>query len=119
MSSNDWLKRTFKTRGRTFPIQTRRSSTRAAVKTRVRPLLEELENRLVPALVINPIFAANITSDPNAAIIEATINTAIQNIESNFTDSITVNITFQEMGTGLGQSNFTFYTFPYSTYRAA
>src|SRR5258707_434566 len=64
--------------------------------TRFRPLLEQFEGRQLLALVINPTFASNITSDPNAATIEATINRAIQAYESSFSDNITVNITFQE-----------------------
>ena len=50
----------------------------------------------VPAsagLTIIPIFDATITSDPNAAQIEATINTAIADFQSKFADPITVTIT--------------------------
>ncbi len=49
-------------------------------RQRFRPLLEQLERREMPALVINPTFAANITSDPNAATIMATINQAIRGL---------------------------------------
>src|SRR5438067_399638 len=52
-------------------------------------------------LVINPVFDSSITSDPNAAAIEGTINSAIQEYETRFTDPITVSINFRE-GTGLG-----------------
>src|SRR3954454_7648184 len=69
-------------------------------------------------LHINPTFAASITSDANAAAIEATINTAIANIESQFSDPITVNITFQKGG-GLGGSSTFFGTVPYATFLAA
>src|SRR5215472_4983026 len=55
-------------------------------------------------LQINATFDASITGDPNGAAIEAAINTAIANIESQFSDPITVNITFQEGG-GLGSSS--------------
>ena len=55
-------------------------------------------------MVITPTFASNIMSDPNAATIEGTINAAIAVYESNFTDPITVHITFQEGG-GLGSSS--------------
>jgi hypothetical protein len=50
------------------------------------------------ALVITPTFASNITSDPNAAAIEAVINTAIGICQADFTDPINVAITFQEGG---------------------
>ena len=84
-----------------------------------RPQFEELETRTVPALVINPTFAANIVSDPSSATIESTINLAIQNIESNFADNVTVDIKFQEMSSGLGKSNWIYFTVPYSSYYAA
>lgn len=66
-------------------------------------------------LYIDPTFASSITSDPNAAIIESTINTAIQTYENLFSNPITVNIQFQEMGSGLGENNTTVYSIPYST----
>src|ERR1043165_3993012 len=84
-----------------------------------RPRIEELEDRNLLALVINPVFAANITSDPNAATIMATINTAIQNVENAIVTPITVTITFQEMGCGLGQSMWGFTSVSYTAYRAA
>jgi len=61
------------------------------------------------AFVIDASFDSSITSDPNAVTIESTINEAIQIYQADFADPITVNITFQEMSTGLGMSN-TFYT---------
>ena len=70
------------------------------------------------ALVITPTFASNITSDPNAAAIEGVINTAISTYEADFSDPITVAITFQE-GAGLGGSSTFFANVPYSTYLAA
>jgi len=67
-------------------------------------------------LVINPTFDSSITSDANAATIMNTINSAIGFYESTFTDNITVNITFQEMSSGLGASS-TFIVRPsYSDY---
>jgi hypothetical protein len=50
-------------------------------------------------LIILPTFDASITNDPNAAAIEATISAAIAIVESQFSDPITVNITFAEGGT--------------------
>src|ERR1700680_5125912 len=47
-------------------------------------------------LTINPVFDSTITSDPNGAAIENTILAAILNVESQFTDPITVTITFKK-----------------------
>ncbi len=80
--------------------------------------IERLEARQLLSFVINPTFAANITSDPNAATIEATINTAIANYEQVLTDNITVNITFQEGG-GLGGSSTFGSNITYTSYLAA
>src|SRR6266550_345451 len=55
-------------------------------------------------LIINPTYDSSITSDPNAAAIEATIQTAINTYQSLFTNPVTVNIKFQEMSSGLGAS---------------
>ena len=66
-------------------------------------------------LVIVPTFASNIASDPNAATIEATINQVIAIYKASFSDSVTVNITFQEMSGGLGMSSFYFNSLAYST----
>jgi len=67
-------------------------------------------------LVINPIFASSITSDDNAATIEATIDGAIQVYERSFFDPITVNIEFEEMSSGLGESETYYGTIAYSEY---
>jgi len=69
-------------------------------------------------LIINPSFDASITSDPNAAAIEATINAAIGVYEGDFGDPITVNILFQEIHNGLGFSSAAFTTIPYSQFLA-
>lgn len=82
--------------------------------------LEHLEDRLVPAgLTINPIFDSSITSDPNAAKIEGTINTAIQNVQSSFSNPITVNIKFQEGSSGLGSNSTWFSEVSYASLRAS
>ncbi|EEF61551.1 NF038122 family metalloprotease [Pedosphaera parvula] len=71
-------------------------------------------------LTIIPTFDSSITSDPQAAQIEATINSAIAVYQSNFSDPITVAITFKKMTSGLGLSSGVYYqTYSYSTYRAA
>ncbi len=56
-------------------------------------------------LTITPTFAGSITSDPNAAVIEATIDSAILTYENLFSNPIDVPITFREGG-GLGSSAF-------------
>jgi hypothetical protein len=70
-------------------------------------------------LSINAIFDSTITSDPNAAAIENSINTAIATIQSKFSDPITVTINFKKINSGLGQSSTFFATGPYSTFLAA
>jgi hypothetical protein len=74
---------------------------------------------LPPGLTIVPVFDSSITSDPQAATIESTIRAACAVYQSDFSDPITVSITFREMGSGLGQSSWSYYTFSYSSYRAA
>lgn len=75
----------------------------------------------VRALVIVPTFDSTITSDPNAAIIEGTINTAIQFYEARFADPITVTIYFKEISTAgfYGQSSWWYYNIDYSYYLTA
>lgn len=68
--------------------------------------------------VITPIFDSSITSDPNAASIEGTINTAISGYEALFSDPINVAIKFQEGG-GLGGSSTFFANVSYSTFLTA
>jgi hypothetical protein len=70
------------------------------------------------ALVINPIWDSSITSDPNAATIENTINSAIAIYQADFSDPITVSIKFQETGSGLGGSSSYYATASYSFYRS-
>lgn len=70
-------------------------------------------------LVITPTFGSSITSDPNAASIEGTINSAIAFYETTFSDSVTVNITFNETSSGLGSSSTSFENVAYSVYLAA
>src|SRR5438477_11208261 len=70
-------------------------------------------------LTIIPTFDASITSDPQAATIEATINAAIAVYQSNFSDPVTVSIKFQKMSSGLGASSSYFQSFSYSSYLAA
>src|SRR6185369_7845845 len=70
-------------------------------------------------LTIIPTFDASITSDPQAATIQATINAAIAVYQSDFSDPVTVSIKFQKMNTGLGASSSYYQSISYSSYRAA
>src|SRR6266850_288797 len=80
----------------------------------------QVQPLLVTHLTITPTFDSSITSDPNAATIEATINAAIQAIENNYSDPITVNITFKKDTTiSLGGSSTFITTVTYTDYRAA
>lgn len=67
-------------------------------------------------LFIVPTFDSSITSDPNASAIEATINSAIATYAADFSNPITVDITFEEMSSGLGSNSTFFETIPYATY---
>ena len=69
-------------------------------------------------LVIVPTYASSITSDANAATIENTIQTAINSLDGDIANNVTVNITFGEMTSGLGDSSTYQYDIPYSTYIA-
>jgi hypothetical protein len=73
------------------------------------------------ALVIVPTFDSSITSDPNAATIESTINTAIQFYQARFSDPITVTVEFQEITTAglFGHSSWWYYNISYSQYLTA
>jgi hypothetical protein len=70
------------------------------------------------ALIINPTFDTTITSDPNAATIMATINSAISEYTAAFADPITVNIKFQ-LGGGLGGSSTWIAPISYSQFLSA
>jgi len=70
-------------------------------------------------VTIIPTFDSSITSDPNAATIEATINAAISVYRQNFSDQITVNFEFAEMSSGLGDNSSSGIVTSYLSYRAA
>jgi hypothetical protein len=66
---------------------------------------------IVPAqanLIITPIFDSSITSSANAVAIETTINSAISVFETTFSNSINVKIDFENMTSGLGESQVGF-----------
>lgn len=69
-------------------------------------------------LTINATFDSSITGLAGASQIEASINAAISNVTSSITspNHLTVSIDFQNMSTGLGQSNTTAYSVSYFDY---
>jgi hypothetical protein len=75
------------------------------------------------ALNIIATFDSSITNDPNAAAIEATINSAINFYQTTFTTHtaapIGVAIDFREMGSGLGESNTGLYKPAYVSFITA
>jgi hypothetical protein len=73
-------------------------------------------NPPLAGLIIIPTFDSTITGDPNAAAIENTISNAIQVYETKYSDPVTVNITFAEMGSGLGMSSTFFSSISYSSF---
>jgi hypothetical protein len=80
---------------------------------------EQLERRtLLSGLTIVPTFASSITSDAHAAQIEAGINAAVSQLDSLFSNPITVPVLF-EKGPGLGSSLSGFDQIPYSQWRSA
>ncbi len=70
------------------------------------------------ALVIDATFDSSITSDANAATIEAAIEATILRAEADISNPITVSIDFTEMSSGLGESQTTTYSESYSSYRS-
>lgn len=72
-------------------------------------------------LLIVPTFDSSITSDPNAATIEAGINAAIARVEAHILNPVTVNITFQigSIGGVLGTSIAEPAYVDYATYHSA
>ena len=71
------------------------------------------------ALVITPVWDSTINNHANAATIKASINAAIQDYESRFSDPITVTIQFQGVTDGLGASDTFFDSMEYGRLRAA
>lgn len=61
------------------------------------------------AMTINATYDSTITGLSNAAAVEATLNSAVSYFDSLYSTNVTVNITFQNMSSGLGQSS-TFFT---------
>lgn len=68
------------------------------------------------ALTIDPSYASSITSLPNASSIESEIQSAINFYDATFTNNITIDITFGDTSSGLGESLQTVYEETYSDY---
>jgi hypothetical protein len=64
-------------------------------------------------LTIIPTFNSSITGDINAATIEASINSMISRVEAAVANPITVNITYGETNSGLGESSTFIGSVPY------
>lgn len=69
-------------------------------------------------LIIVPTFGASITGSPDDAAIELAINRAINQLEQHILTPITVNITFESVGFGLGTSSTAVNTIGYTAYRS-
>ena len=67
-------------------------------------------------LVIEPTFDSSITSLPDASTIEASIDDAISRLDAAIENPITVSIDFQDMSSGLGESDTYVNNLPYSQY---
>jgi hypothetical protein len=79
-------------------------------------------------LVIIPTFDISITGDPQSALLQADVNTAIARYQSLYTDPITVSILFRyspnrpdgtPIGSDISRSNYSLYSQPYATYVSA
>lgn len=69
-------------------------------------------------IVINPIFGNSITSNANKVAIEQGINNAIAVYQNMITNNATVTIQFENMNSGLGQSQTFINVDSYQDYRA-
>ena len=70
-------------------------------------------------LIINPIFDTSVLSDSNVQSITNTIMTAIHQFELLYANPVTVTIQFDEMSSGLGQSQTWIGSLPYASYYSA
>lgn len=76
---------------------------------------DQVQTTIQTHLTIVPTFASSITGDANAAQIESAINSAISIYAADFSNPITVNVTFQE-GVELGSSTWTPVTETYTSF---
>ncbi len=70
-------------------------------------------------LVFVPTFDSSITNDKNATAIMATINAALTELASNYSDSVTVAVTFKNVKSGLGASQTAYTTVSYADFLTA
>jgi hypothetical protein len=71
-----------------------------------------------PALVIDPTYDSTVSSNANAAQIEASFNTIIAQFEALYVNPVTVNVTLHlEAGSFLGENDTVQATTTYSTFR--
>ena len=70
-------------------------------------------------LVIVPTFDVSITKDPKATAIMATINAALTELASNYSDPVTVTVTFKNVNSGLGASLTSYTSLTYVQFLAA
>ena len=71
------------------------------------------------SFIINATYGSGILNDKNSATIQSTINSVIANYETLITSSISINVTFDTMSTGLGQTTTNIYPILYSNYITA
>jgi len=71
------------------------------------------------ALTINPTFGATVGASAFTQAQKDTITSVITLYQSTFNDNMTVNITFNNMNTGLGQSQTTFGQIDYASFHTA
>ncbi len=71
------------------------------------------------SFIINATYGSGILNDKNSATIQSTINSVIANYETLITSSISINVTFDTMTTGLGQTTTNIYPILYSNYITA
>lgn len=70
-------------------------------------------------LTIVPTFDSSITNDSNGTAIMATINAALTELASNFSDPVTVTVTFTNVKNGLGASSTSYTTVTYADFLTA
>lgn len=70
-------------------------------------------------LTFVPTFDSSISSDKNSAAIMATINAALTELASNYSDPVTINVTFKNVKSGLGASLTSYTTVAYTDFLTA
>ncbi len=70
-------------------------------------------------LTFVPTFDSSITGDKNATAIQATINAALTELAANYSDPVTVLVTFKNVKTGLGASSTSYTQVSYTDFLTA